>query len=546
MIDSLPIGNPKQEPQLLAERVFAWCVGREEEGQKPIDALQSACDNDLICSSELLAIYSFVVLAADADKRLVEKLDELSAITDIPEDFVPFPKGIAGIAEGKFQKLSANEILSSPPPEIASAVADEVIAYLVRHRLMRRRRLTGLKVGVFQHPVDCALQGTIKALPSIIPLMEKIVDLRGQYAEVLLSGRAILVEQNAALDPVFECFQEACETLDVIPMPKLFIEQGPLSNATRTIGVSDPCVVVTSVALSLLTRDELLFTLGHELGHIKAGHLLYHATADVIRDSANLASDITLGLSSLLTDSTITPLMAAWLRRAELTADRAGFLACQDKEVALRAILKIAGYPPALYRQLHSRTIVEQANRLREMLTGSALNRFYKLNQLWTSQQPFPMLRAYELLDWMQDGFPFEVLEMTEAQLDLVQSWHSEDPILAEFIYQIIRTTSEWAVQRYSLRIKVCRRLVRQMLLEKQTARGTDLARILQLSIILEKVASDAITYTIVALVHENGKALKIRIPIDRSESWDDVPKQYRDDFIRSGDSIIEYNLYTL
>jgi len=532
--------DSKNDIRLLASNFFTWLLEPDQHDNAPLEVLCWAYADSMVCFSEILAICSFATLATHADAKLQAKLRLFRAEVEIPEDFLPFPQGLSG---GSFQIASAIEILCTPEPKVASAVTDTVVAYLLKIRLTRRHRLSGLQVVAFQHPIDRFLVGTIKSVPGADTVLTKFVESRARNAEISLAGRGILVGKHGGLGPLYDCFSEACEALDVNPMPQLFIEQGPLG--TRSLGIDQPIVVVSSATLSFLTRDELIFALGHELGHIKAGHLRYQAVAEGFRDTADLAADFTLGISKVLEGLTIGPVLSSWIRRAELTADRAGYLACQDKEVALRTILKLAGYPPSLYRELNSRTLVEQAAHLQEMLASSVFNRFYKLSQLWSAMQPFPILRAHELLEWLKDGYPEQLLDMSPAQMAKVQAWQLEDPILAEFTHVVVLIVADWAAIRYNLHPKQCRRIIRKLLLEGQSARNTNLACILQVNIILEKKSADSVLFTLTLLVYEGGKAIRTKIPISRSDSWDDVPKSYREEFIRSGQPSLEYSLYT-
>lgn len=438
---------------------------------------------------------------------------------------------------------SAAQIINSPSPELASAVADEVISYLLQQRIRRRRRLSGLKIVAFQHPVDRALMSTIKTLPGIETLLKKFVSSQARNEEVNLAGRALPVGPRGGLAPLHNCFVEACEALDISPVPRLFVEQGMIG--TRSVGIDNPSVVITSSTISFLTRDELLFALGREIGHIKAGHLVYNTMAEGIRNSADLMADFTLGLSKLAESATITPLLSSWLRRAELTADRAGFLACQDREVALRCIMKVAGYPPSLYREMHSRLIVQQVENLQELLSSGLMNRFFKVSQLWNATKPFPVVRAWELMEWLRDGSPQEILEMSPEQLSNFQTWQTDDPVMAEFIYSIVRILSDWVGSRNRLNTKKCRGILRRILLDGQSVRDTILAFILQISLTIEKDSPDSATFALIVILNEGGKAMRTRIPIERSQIWDDVPKQYREEFIRSGQTTLDYSLYS-
>jgi Zn-dependent protease with chaperone function len=247
---------------------------------------------------------------------------------------------------------------------------------------------------VFEHPSDRAALAALKAVPGVGLLTNKAVDFFNKSDAMALLGGAILATPQS-LPVIYKILEEACEILDVSPIPALYVKFGPLES--YTLGAKEPYIVLASIAVSLFTREELLFVLGHELGHIKAGHVPYHTLAKTVKDGAAVASNITLGLSQLAFDATLSPLLGFWSRRSEFTADRAGFLVCQDQEAALRALMKLSGYPPTFYKEMHTRSIVAQADRFRNQLAHHAAERFFTVSNLWSASHPYTVSRAYEL-----------------------------------------------------------------------------------------------------------------------------------------------------
>jgi hypothetical protein len=525
----------------LFDPLFNWLLSSDDEPTLPAD-FGKALESGRITESELLAAYAFAQLAAIIDPKLRPKIDLLREAGDVPDDFLPFQNTPQADLLAKVR--NPLDLLKSTPPEISSAVADIVIAFKLKKRIQPKIRLKGLHPPSFQHPVDRALLGTINKIPGLNDVISTIVGPQSGNAEVSLAGKGILVRPSGSLASLHACFQEACDVLEIHPIPHLYIEQGAIG--TRNIGLNTPSVVVSSATLSFLTRDELLFALGHELGHIKAGHIRYQAVVDVLRNSGDLMADFTFGLSKLVESATVTPLLSSWVRRSELTADRAGFLVCQDRDVALRTLAKLAGFPPSLYRQLHSAAIVEQVEEFGRFMEQSLSNRFYKLNQLWNALQPFPVIRAYELLEWLQDGVAQELLDMTPAQREQIHLWATDDPALADFIDVLIRVLSRWAGERLRLSPKLCRRVLRSVLLEKQSAKETPLSRIMQIAISAKKLNAETVSFSAQMLLYENGKAFRITVPIVERLPWDEVPQQYREEFIRGGTPEVEYMLYTV
>lgn len=87
-------------------------------------------------------------------------------------------------------------------------------------------------------------------------------------------------------------------------------------------------IMVTSALIERLNDAELLFVIGHELGHVLFGH-------------TNLPARHLLAENPKL-DTNLTLLVLAWSRRAELSADRAGLWACQNFDAATSAFIKLA------------------------------------------------------------------------------------------------------------------------------------------------------------------------------------------------------------
>ena len=105
--------------------------------------------------------------------------------------------------------------------------------------------------------------------------------------------------------------------------------------------------MLNSGAVDLLSKEQLDFIIGHEIGHIKSHHVIYHTLASFF---ANLIS------SYPIASGLITPIQVGllyWNRMSELTADRAALLACQDEEVAIDTVIKMAGVPQKFFKNLN-------------------------------------------------------------------------------------------------------------------------------------------------------------------------------------------------
>jgi Zn-dependent protease with chaperone function len=105
-----------------------------------------------------------------------------------------------------------------------------------------------------------------------------------------------------------------------------------------TFGLTSPKVVALySALLKVMDEDELLFILGHELGHVALGHTWLNSLVGGIAGiPASWSAAAVMSMAFLW-----------WNRSCEYSADRAGLLACGKPEKAVTALIKLAAGPRA-------------------------------------------------------------------------------------------------------------------------------------------------------------------------------------------------------
>ncbi|NJL82128.1 MAG: M48 family metallopeptidase, partial [Chloroflexaceae bacterium] len=144
------------------------------------------------------------------------------------------------------------------------------------------------------------------------------------------------------------------------------------------------------------------FIFGHELARIKSSHLLYHQTAAVLPVIGTLLSNTTLGLGGLATSGMQIALLN-WVMMAKFTADRAGLLACQEEEVALRTLIKLAGLPE---KHINAGVIADFMAQAREFETQNfnSLDKVTRTLSYLDQLFAWAIMRASELLKWIDSG----------------------------------------------------------------------------------------------------------------------------------------------
>jgi Zn-dependent protease with chaperone function len=268
----------------------------------------------------------------------------------------------------------------------------------------KRRRLRtfpGLQAADFQHPDDVAATETLRSVPGLDTVMSKLMEYgfeRIYYLENTASNVRVTKKMFARLH---RSLQWGCKILG-IDEPELYVTLDPNPNA-YTYGHTRPFVVMTSGLIDMLDDEERFFVLAHELGHIKAEHVLYTVLARNMATVMTLLGQATLGIGALLGQGLVLALNE-WYRKAELTADRAGLLCVQDIEPCTRAFMKMAGGARRLYEEMDQGEFLAQ---IREYEDGdrSNLNRAYKLLLTLNRTHPFPILRAKELDEWHGTGY---------------------------------------------------------------------------------------------------------------------------------------------
>jgi len=203
---------------------------------------------------------------------------------------------------------------------------------------LERRYFPGLNADEFQHPLDREALKSLMKVKGFDFLTKKVLEWgleRVERLKLLSSGLKVTEKQCPS---IYRVFMDCCEILDVRNPPDLFIESGG-ANAYTT-GYTKPAVVATTGLLNIMEEDELYFVFGHELGHVKCGHVLYMMMARHIGQIMEWVGQVTLGAGKLVGKGVELALLE-WSRKAEFSADRAGLIAAQSEEAALSAFMKL-------------------------------------------------------------------------------------------------------------------------------------------------------------------------------------------------------------
>lgn len=192
-----------------------------------------------------------------------------------------------------------------------------------------KKILRGLSSEEYEHPFDRKALDTLEATPGLGVLGKFLTKHTVERIYTIQYTGSYLKVTNKNYPNIYEYLEYAAQILGLPTVPQLYIQWGYDINAF-TVGSENPIIVLNSGLLDLCDEDELMFIIGHECGHIKSNHMLYHMMAQMV----NFAIDAIPGGSVVA--APVKYALLYWDRMSEFTADRAGLLCCQKPRLLLK------------------------------------------------------------------------------------------------------------------------------------------------------------------------------------------------------------------
>ncbi len=357
----------KAERLLLAMLAQAYLLGRDREPAEDDRYLQ------------LQAAFGLTEQAAVFIRRQVNEL---------------------GWAEGVGGQSGISMLLT--PPEALLEQALPVIATVVQSGgCFAREKLRGLTSREYEHELDKAALRTLEGTPGLEPLIRKFNQWGVErYMRIKYTGSNLRITEQS-MPALHRMLVEVCETISLGFVPEFYMQQDPTINACA-IGVERPMIVLNTGCLAHLSQDELMFIIGHEAGHIKSQHMLYHQMGSLLPMLGQIIGSMTLGIGNLVSTG-LQIALYNWIRKSELTADRAGLLACQDVNASIRAQMRLAGYPPIALCSGDVLAFIQQAEEF-EGFDEDNLDKIVKILSVMEASHPWTVMRGAELHRWVENG----------------------------------------------------------------------------------------------------------------------------------------------
>lgn len=260
----------------------------------------------------------------------------------------------------------------------------------------------GIKAEAFRHPLDRQAEQTLRSLPGFDFLARKFVEFFAERPQlVFLMGNTIQVGPRQ-YSTIYHMFRECVRDLDITNEPKLFIEQNAVANS-YSLGKENPCIVINTGILDLLSEVEIRAVLAHELGHIKCGHTILIQMAKWVSQAATAIGQVTFGVGKFVSQGLLLAFYE-WRRKAELSCDRAALLVIEDLNTVMKTMMKISGGSINYAHECHLQEFIKQSEEY-QALDEDGLNQVYKLLMYSgvigeMQSHPFAVERVHYLREW--------------------------------------------------------------------------------------------------------------------------------------------------
>lgn len=242
------------------------------------------------------------------------------------------------------------------------------------------------------------------ANPSVV---ERLAQLDGAREASLVQGRIGLMQHGYRVDPritpkLARLAEELRRTLRLVQPLDVFVQPAPESNAYCLPSRKGNRLVMGlfSGLVSALNERELLFVMGHELGHA------------LLRHGETVRFDFGHPLFSFLE----THQLRGLARAREISCDRIGLLGCQDLRVATTAMFKVGS-------GLNDRWIVfDETDYARHFDQLSELNELVELDDTGSTHPPMPLrvkaLMSFARSETYAKAFGAGSWELTTGELE--------------------------------------------------------------------------------------------------------------------------------
>lgn len=255
-----------------------------------------------------------------------------------------------------------------------------------------RTRFPDISPRAWEHPADRGALVALRAVPGFDQVLRAISGAFGERSVRLLYLATSIRVSPRQYPQLHQLVTECATTLDLQPIPELYVQQEPRPQA-MTIGLDKPIIVISTGMLDLVEEEGMRFILGHEVAHVISGHAVYRTMMMQLISLSSSIQWLPMGAWGI---RAITLGLNEWFRKAELSCDRAGLLCVQDPRAVLRVHASMAGA-----RNPDEMDVAGFLDQAADYETrGDIRDSLLKILQVSDQTYPLAALRAAELQKW--------------------------------------------------------------------------------------------------------------------------------------------------
>lgn len=243
----------------------------------------------------------------------------------------------------------------------------------------------------FIHPEDAAALRQLESIPGFPTLVKKFYALGYEKLLYGMNMAKCIRLTPTQLPELYRHLPPICEKLGIAE-PEFYLEMNPMPNA-YTFGDTKIFITMTSGLVEMMDSEELDAVIAHECGHILCRHVLYHNMAQLLLNHAE-----GFGLLGMLS----APLKLAllyWMRKSELSCDRAGAIITSPETVA-RVMARLAGGPKNITETVDMDEWAKQADIYDSICKDGLWNKTLQILAIMGMDHPFAAVRVREILRW--------------------------------------------------------------------------------------------------------------------------------------------------
>ena len=255
---------------------------------------------------------------------------------------------------------------------------DQTLAGIDMHRLVFR----GDRRALAELLADAEFSSTVNRL---------LAELRPHNARKELLTKALKISRGV-MPTVYQVVDHCARTLELTSDIEVYVNQDSHFNAACYPPAKDKVLLMlTSSLLEKFSIEELTFVIGHELGHYLFEHTRFPVNYILQNNGGRLAP-----LHSMK--------LYAWMRNAEITADRVGMVCCRNFDVAANTFFKLSSGITSSVFQFSVKEYLAQLDDFRSEVASQESD-----PQDWFSPHPFNPMRL-KALEVFTKGQPYREL----------------------------------------------------------------------------------------------------------------------------------------